>query len=552
MKHMGNKWSSFIDKSDFEKGYPYFLEHKVTSLTVNEDCIRAEVEGSSLYHVLIKKKDGEIVSCHCTCPRFEETGSCKHLAAVALSLTEKEEGEKEGQEETDIKKLLEASSSFSIKEFLLKETERDKSLRHRLFLALAPEKESNKRIEITSSDLEGILASYQVDDRFLEYDDYDRLENEVNEWFAREVDPLLQKVDHVSLGSFLVNLLPKFDSIETDSDDSGSLFNETLSHIQNLIPLCSSTEEERLFDMLVFIRDKVGTDYLLDDVDDTLCSSFPKELTPKKVLPFMDQLIIKAQEDEYGDYRLKELVLAKWALMDEDEEAKGADFIAPYLSNQRIFEGYAKALIDKGRYSKATSLLNETHKRSGKKESPVSEKTLLLECYKRSKETDKEKLLLRELIDMNCQDNEANVKLLKELDSQEEWLLDRETVIKNRFIDMASFFDEEGLKGSLLEEVEVHPFLTTIKDHFASLYEQDPIKTNELFFSSLSVLSEKSTYHHGYEEIIAYLRFYARSIKDGWKGSLAFAKEEVLTYERRRKYVALLEAFILECEKKAK
>jgi len=69
---------------DFERGEVYFKEGAVLRLHREKRRVFAEVEGGSVYRVVLEETENGIRAA-CTCPRHADGYFCKHAVAVALS-----------------------------------------------------------------------------------------------------------------------------------------------------------------------------------------------------------------------------------------------------------------------------------------------------------------------------------------------------------------------------------------------------------------------------------------------------------------------------------
>jgi len=116
-------------ESSFERGMDYFRQGYVGNLEQFGNTITANIAGTSDYKVTIHI-DEEDIEAACTCP-YDWGGYCKHIVATLITLSENYDSiqqNKEDQEEK-IENIFASISLDKIKVFLLKEFERDSSLR---------------------------------------------------------------------------------------------------------------------------------------------------------------------------------------------------------------------------------------------------------------------------------------------------------------------------------------------------------------------------------------------------------------------------------------
>ncbi len=74
---------SICSQAIYKRGTEYFREGRVHIKSMDENTIRAVVDGAQIYNVSISMKDGKITQYFCTCPYYHTMGcSCKHIVAA--------------------------------------------------------------------------------------------------------------------------------------------------------------------------------------------------------------------------------------------------------------------------------------------------------------------------------------------------------------------------------------------------------------------------------------------------------------------------------------
>lgn len=514
---------------------------------INDSSIEADVQGTELYHVSIGLHNGEIESCHCSCPRYAETKSCKHIAATYLAYEEKIGANKKKDDMADLTSIVKESSNEKLVSFILEEAKLDGSFRQKASLFFLSEEKIDEKIEICRQDIEGIIASYGD---FISYKDYSDFLVDVEQWFSLEARTLIGKGNNVKVTSFFISLLPIFDDIQTDADTSGDVFEDDLDVIGEIIPLSSPSEQNEIYDILSVTRSKITTDYLVDDIVDFLTTKFTSGEAKKKALVMVNGSIENAK-DKDDSYTFGVYVFKKYSLLkgtDGFEEARR--FITPYLYESSVYFAYVESLMNENDFKEAINTLRSLSPSKLVGYQIERQKKLELTCYEKLLDRDNQKRVLHELLNDGGKGKEDIVAKLRLLDSKEEWMMDKESIMSGRLVDMAVFYEREAMKEDLFCEASLHPSCYAIKRHFSSMLEISPSKIKELFFESLGGLSEDSSYHHGYEEIASYLSFFASHYKGGEADAISFAKTDMEKYKRRYKYVAILQEFINNLGKK--
>ena len=76
-------------KMDYTRGMSYFKEGRVRKMACclenDRQIVKACVQGSKLYEVRFDAEAENLSRAFCTCPRFDEMGFCKHLAAAMVA-----------------------------------------------------------------------------------------------------------------------------------------------------------------------------------------------------------------------------------------------------------------------------------------------------------------------------------------------------------------------------------------------------------------------------------------------------------------------------------
>ena len=109
----------WVPNADYNRGRQYFAEGLVRQFSahVTEEVVSAHcvVEGNQTYDVSLRIAYSALVA-QCTCPRYADTGSCKHIAAALLYLEQKMKDE-ELEKTTD-------QSAFRVMELYRRKVER--------------------------------------------------------------------------------------------------------------------------------------------------------------------------------------------------------------------------------------------------------------------------------------------------------------------------------------------------------------------------------------------------------------------------------------------
>ena len=82
---------SLFSNADYARGMEYFRQGRVLDMTAGEDenpVVKCLVRGSETYSVRFQQMEYGYMRIGCSCPRFEEMGRCKHVAAAMIAYVE--------------------------------------------------------------------------------------------------------------------------------------------------------------------------------------------------------------------------------------------------------------------------------------------------------------------------------------------------------------------------------------------------------------------------------------------------------------------------------
>lgn len=80
-----------FSKADYARGMEYFRQGRVLDMTAGEgenSVVKCLVRGSETYSVRFQQMEYGYMRIGCSCPRFEEMGRCKHVAAAMIAYVE--------------------------------------------------------------------------------------------------------------------------------------------------------------------------------------------------------------------------------------------------------------------------------------------------------------------------------------------------------------------------------------------------------------------------------------------------------------------------------
>ena len=116
----------------FLRGQAYFRDGRVEILFIGPEHVRARVAGREYYRTVIKGR-GKRFAGECSCPAYEDWGTCKHIVATALAVNAGEGVDKElAAAQERIRNDLKSRPADALVEMILEYAEMDPELFSRL------------------------------------------------------------------------------------------------------------------------------------------------------------------------------------------------------------------------------------------------------------------------------------------------------------------------------------------------------------------------------------------------------------------------------------
>jgi uncharacterized Zn finger protein len=308
----------------FQLGKEYFDEGAVRNLCVVAGSVRALVNGTASYRVVLRVEEGELLS-DCSCPRAGDGYFCKHCVAVGLAWlasngelaiqTSPAAKEKRRDPWDDIRNYLRRQETDVLIALLLDMARRD----DRLYRSLLLKAERGA----DGADLAGIFRK-TIDDAtrsngYVAWDEVGELLNTLDEVLGSLAE-LLQPATSGILVELLEYAIERVEAMLEEVDDSDGGVGEIVARLGDLhIEACHmampdpAALAERLLQM---------------------------ELTSPFGICSFDPSVYREVLGEPGLHRYRELALAEWRTV----EARKADdpYEAGRMAITRIMEGLAK------------------------------------------------------------------------------------------------------------------------------------------------------------------------------------------------------------------
>lgn len=541
------------------RGQNYFDNGNILQLNKGSNGTwYAEVEGNyGNYEVELKADNhNNVTNYYCDCPY--DGAICKHIAAVALAISEKNSiyisSDQEPQEES-WEQLITDAKSKDLRNFMLDYGMKNQDFRHQIRLAFSKpvSVQNSDNIPYYQSQINGIFDNY--DDRgFIDYRSSYKAMNDVAQ-FQIKAD------DYYSKGNmneaFCISAAIAMESVKAiqQMDDSsgecGGAIYESFQVIENILKNKISDElKERIFDWL---HEQVqNSDYRNYGVGDRLEPLFfetAASLGPMDIAyAFIDAKIIQLEKEDGWSkkYYLQSYLGHKIELLQSEGRTAEADHIIDtYLHLEDFRQIRVQQALSENNPDKAEKLILDGIKVAQQDDAPGTVhqwKDQLLDLYKQQNEALKYNKLARELFVENT--SSINYfKIYKQTSPKEGWPGKRNKLIaelKNTkrgyfsgisLDDLAQIYIEEQMIDELFEIVRSSNSIHTIMRYTNHLKEKYPAELVEYYRAAIEIQAE-STGRHVYIELVQYLKQMAK-LKGGLPAAKALKESLLDKYKNR-------------------
>lgn len=551
-------WQEYFLPRILERGWNYYKDGAVQSLTTTPTGYRATVSGTEDYEVEIELEGDEIAEMYCDCPYADDGNYCKHMAAVLYAV-----------EEGDVEDPVSERCSESDLSGKAKKSKNKKEDQIQEIIASIPEEEL-RGIVISlarqdTSFCNTLLTKYGPRDPMLLV----RLEKEVDEIGWRHSDrggfvDYEEAYDYVcELQDILYEHVPElirrnclqeaieltgyvFHEIGTrDMDDSDGGTTEVAGACyemwRRILDAADEKEEEEMIQWFQEHRKEYVMDYLEEIMKEFMISEFGNEKLLREQLQDLDRQIRELEKnvDESWDagYQCEEAVLRRVDIM-ERLGYSGQD-IRTYRDQYRQFSGIRMQEIleylREKNYDKALEVLRESKELDKDKRGLVSAHSQkLIEIYEKTGDQDSYKKELLWNVFHCGQSGLERLLKLKSVCTEQEWDGYREKYLEQTGREPVKFMllEHEKLYGQLLTEIEREGWIGRLDQYQKVLKEHFPEQVRDMYISYVQSQAERTSYRKMYKELVAYLKKIKR-YPDGEKIARKIADEWKQKYRRR-------------------
>ncbi len=548
-----------IPSEILQRGQNYFDNGNILQLNKGSNGTwYAEVEGNyGNYEVELKADNhNNVTNYYCDCPY--DGAICKHIAAVALAISEKNSiyisSDQEPQEES-WEQLITDAKSNDLRNFMLDYGMKNQDFRHQIRLAFSKpvSVENSNNIPYYQNQINGIFDNY--DDRgFIDYRSSHKAMNDVAQ-FQIKADDYYSKGNMNEAfcisAAIAMEGVKAIQQMDDSSGECGGAIYESFQVIENILSNKISDElKERIFDWL---HEQVqNSDYRNYGVGDSLEPLFFETAASLRQMDiayeFIDAKIIQLdKEDGWSKkYYLQSYLGHKIDLLQSEGRTAEADnIIDTYLHFEDFRQIRVQQALSENNPDKAEKLILDGIKVAQQDDAPGTVhqwKDQLLELYKQQKETFKYHKLARELFIENT--SSINYfKIYKQTSPKEGWPSKRNKLIaelKNKkrgyysgisLDDLAQIYIEEQMIDELFEIVRSSNSIHTIMKYTNHLKEKYPAELVEYYRAAIEIQAEQ-TGCNVYTSLVNYLKQMAK-LKGGLPAAKALKESLLDKYKNR-------------------
>jgi uncharacterized Zn finger protein len=550
---------NYIPFEILKRGQNYFQNGNILQLNKGSNGTwYAEVEGNyGNYQVEIETDNkSNITNYYCDCPY--DGAICKHIAAVALDISELDIISITSDEESNAEtweQLIKDAKPKDLRNFMLDYGVKNQDFRHQIKLAFSKPAsvQNSNNIPYYQSQINGIFDNYDYRG-FIDYRSSHKAMNDVTQ-FQIKAD------DYYSKGNlneaFCISAAIATEGVKAIQymDDSsgacGGAIYESFRVIENI--LNNKIADELKVRIFNWLHEQVqNPDYNNYDVGDSLEPLFFETAASLKQLDiaykFIDAKIIQLdKEDGWSKkYYLQSYLGHKIDLLQSEGRTAEADnIIDTYLHFEDFRKIKVQQALSENNPERAEKLMLDGIKVAEQDDAPGTVhqwKDQLLELYRQQKETFKYNNLARELFIENTSDIKY-FRIYKQTSPKNGWEAKRNKLIaelKNKkqgyyigisLDDMAQVYIEEQMIEELFEIVSSSNSIHTIMKYTNHLKSKYPAELLEFYKAAIEIQAEQ-TGRNIYASLVNYLKQMAK-LKGGLPAAKALKESLLDKYKNR-------------------
>ena len=517
MKEQEYMYESFFAPHIWQRGLDIAQSGAAEIVEQTPSFVHAQVMGTDLYDVIFRFTDEEITM-DCDCPYAESGKDCKHMAAVAILISE---GAKPAQsckelheeEFNTLSEYFKNSNTEELATFFIDYLMQDESMMRAFKAKFAVELlDAQSMIR----DFNQLIYYHSDQDGFISYTRTDKLFDELED-FVTDLDAMLQAGRDLETATVITAISLEFDSIPMDDSNgyTGSFYACLYDLVEELLSKEDDEINKIIYPWLEAMQNNEDAWFLAECFEELWIRQYSEEELLERRIGILEQTLAKLQKSDSGNrhqiaHYLIDLARAKETRGDSEESIHS--LLLPYQREGEV----AEFLIIKAK--KVNKLVEEEQLILGAMEQAEKDhfygavskfKEMLCRFYQRESRTSEYETVLRQLVGSS---NQLEYYLeYKALFSNQEWLAERDVLIQEfaegrREHLLPQVYLEEEMYDELLEWVSENCRLDIIRKYEKVLIEQYSAKILELYLRGLDRLAQPSGRMEHYENIVGWMQ----------------------------------------------
>ena len=470
---------------------------------------------------------------YCDCPYAEDGHNCKHMAALLYAFDDglkTESREVVSENRTDyIENIIKSLSEAEVKKYLLEAALKDNSLYDRIILQTS-EFVTEVQIQRWKNKIESIINGFGEKYGFIGYEDAYDMFSEITEYIEEHIDVLIDKGQYNDAFELICCAYEEINSFEIDDSDGG--YSDFLSVCEcNLSIIIDSAD--------IVLKRKIFNWLLANDFEYHFYDYFEEKEFLEVYLNVIEEKIEFCSDGrEYilANYIETKCTILKKLNISENDIMK---FRNEYRYLFSIRKRDADNCFEHGEYAEAERLAIEGKNIDKETFHLSSWSEELLEIYKTTGQTEKNKDELMYYIFELKHFDLNRIKELKKIVSENEWLKIRERLVNDySFFNKFEFLRSEKLYKELLKSIIRNNSSDLFVKYEKELVRHLPIETRDAFLDMLDKEMERASNRNWYKSIASKLCKIRKKYPDGKVLADKMAKKWAIRYKRR---VAMLD-----------
>lgn len=342
-------WADLFTETIFKRGYGYYRKNKIKELQQESYGIRAIVSGTEDYHVTIDLENKHVIDMHCDCFYAAQGHNCKHMAAVLLACSKREnldilKDRLQEKHENELLEMIHNASRPQLEQFLFDELNTNQVLFDRFKNFFKQDYIKYQYLDY----LESLFDKY--------HDQSPILVTKFRKYLHISMDKLIKEKDYLTAYKMIAYVLDRITYIKVNKIDE--LIYELHEYLKDIIQIYASKEMAfNSIKRLYRYNHRTEYEYFIDDLilnefENTAFYSQKLDLIQQKIM-YYSLYENKEMYECWTKYGLGLLISAN------KSESTILAYVHKYADSEAVQVNYVDYYIRNGEYNKALEILDQ-------------------------------------------------------------------------------------------------------------------------------------------------------------------------------------------------